>query len=200
MASRWLDSPARYGLITRLLHWSIALMFVWQFTGMLIKITIGRHPVTSFMVAQHRPMGTLLMLLIAGRAIWAFSQWRRRPAHPPTFVGRAATAGHAALYALMIYVPAIALLREFGRTRAFAPWGIPLFSERAEEIVWMVATANASHGLIGWILLAVIAGHIAMVAVHHWWWRDDTLRKMTGPTAPQNPPQAVDENVRHAQA
>lgn len=186
MASRWLDSPVRYGLTTRLLHWSIALLFAWQFAGMLIKITVGRHPVTAFLVPTHKPIGTLLMLLIAARALWAFSQWRRRPGHPRTLVGRAATAGHAVLYALMIYVPAVALLREYGGTRAFAPWGIPVFSERAQEIGWMLTLANASHALLAWILLGLIAGHVAMVAVHQWWWRDDTLKKMTGPAAPPN--------------
>lgn len=181
MSSRWLDSSTRYGLITRLLHWSIATLLAWQFAGMLIKITLGRHPVTAFMVGSHKPIGTLLMLLIAARALWAFSQWRRRPAHPPTLAGKAAAAGHAALYALMLYVPAVALLREYGGTRAFAPFGIPLFAERAQEISWMLAPANASHGLLAWVLLALIAGHVAMTALHHWWLRDDTLGRMTGP-------------------
>ena len=180
MASRWLDTPTRYGAVTRLLHWSIALLLAWQFAGMLIKITLGRHAVTAFMVGTHKPLGTLLMLLIAARALWAFSQWRRRPVHPPTWIGKAATAGHAALYALMLYVPAVALLREYGGTRAFSPFGLPLFSERAQEISWMLAPADASHGLLAWVLLLLIAGHVAMVAIHHLWMRDDTLSRMSG--------------------
>lgn len=180
MPSRWLDTPLRYGLATRLLHWTIALLMAWQYAGMLIKITLGRHPLTAFMVGTHKPIGTILMLLIAVRAIWAFTQWRNRPAHPPTWVGKAATAGHALIYALMIYIPAVALLREYGGTRAFAPWGVPLFGERAQEIAWMLAPANATHAVLAWTLLAVILGHVAMVVLHHWWWRDDTLAKMTG--------------------
>jgi cytochrome b561 len=182
MPSRWLDSPARYGLTTRLLHWSIALLFAWQFAGMLVKIIVGRSAVTAFMVGSHKPIGTLLMLLIAARALWAFTQWRRRPAHPANWVGKAATAGHAALYALMLYVPAVALLRQYGAGKGFAPFGIPLFPAHGQEIAWMAAPADASHGLLAWVLLALVVGHVAMVALHHLWWRDQTLARMAGPT------------------
>ena len=183
MTSRWLDTPARYGLVTRLFHWSIALLFAWQFAGMGVKLVLGRHPLTAFLVGTHKPIGTVLMLLIAARALWAFSQWKRRPPHPDTWIGKAAAAGHALLYALMLYIPAVALLREYGSGKGFSVWGIPLFAERGQEIAWMLAPGNASHGLLAWVLLAVVGGHVAMVVLHHWWWRDDTLARMTGPVA-----------------
>lgn len=180
MTSPWLDDPDRYGRVTRILHWLIAGLLAWQFTGMLVKVILGRHEITRFLVGTHKPIGTLLMVLIAARALWAFSQWRKRPRHPATLLGRAAAAGHALLYALMLYIPAVALLREYGGTRAFAPWGMSLFPERVQEIAWMVSLADASHSTLAWLLLAVIVGHIAMVALHQWRWRDGTLTRMTG--------------------
>ena len=30
-SSVWLDTPARYGRISRWLHWGMALLFAWQF-------------------------------------------------------------------------------------------------------------------------------------------------------------------------
>ncbi|MCD9028491.1 cytochrome b [Luteimonas sp. BDR2-5] len=180
MASRWTDSPQRYGLVTRLLHWSMAALFAWQFLGMGVKLLLGRHAVTAFFVGTHKPVGTLLMLLILLRGAWGLSQWRNRPPHPPTLVGRLAVAGHAVLYALMFYVPAVALLREYGSGRGFAPWGIPLFPATGEQVAWMLAPANLSHGVLAWTLLALVAGHVAMVAVHQWWWRDATLARMSG--------------------
>lgn len=181
MTSPWRDSPHRYGLISRMLHWAVAALLAWQYMGMAVKIIVGRgSAVVGFLVSTHKPVGTLLMLLIATRAAWGLSQWRRRPSHPGNAVGRLAAAGHAVLYALMLYVPAVALLREYGRGRGFAPFGIPLFPETGQEVVWMLPLANASHALLAWTLLALIAGHVAMVALHHWWWRDGTLARMTG--------------------
>lgn len=180
MTRRWLDSPERYGLISRSLHWSMAALFLWQYFGMVVKVTVGRHPLTAFLVGTHKPVGTLLMLLVLLRAAWGLSQWTRRPPHPPTAVGRFAAFGHAVLYALMLYVPAVALLREYGRGRGFAPFGIPLFPETGQQVAWMLPLANASHALLAWTLLALVAGHVAMVALHHWWWRDGTLARMAG--------------------
>lgn len=180
MSSRWSDSPARYGLVTRVLHWGMAALFAWQFTGMGVKLTLGKHPLTAFLVGTHKPVGTLLMLAILLRGAWGLSQWRRRPPHPRTAIGRLAGLGHALLYALMFYIPTVALLREYGSGRGFAPWGVPLFRQTGEQIAWMMAPANLSHGVLAWTLLAVIAGHVVMVALHHVFWRDTTLARMAG--------------------
>ncbi len=180
MSSRWLDSPARYGVVTRLLHWGMAALFAWQFLGMGVKLALGRHALTAFLVGTHKPVGTLLMLLILARGVWGLSQWRRRPPHPPTWVGRAALAGHAALYALMAWVPTVALLREYGSGKGFAPWGVPLFPATGVKQAALMAPANLTHGVLAWTLLALVVGHVLMVALHHLLWRDTTLARMAG--------------------
>ena len=156
MSFHWSDSPLRYGLVTRVLHWGMATLLAWQFLGMGVKLTLGRHPLTAFLVGTHKPIGTALMLLILLRGVWGLAQWRRRPPHPATRAGRLASLGHALLYALMLYVPMVALLREFGSGRGFAPWGIPLLPATGERIVQLMAPANLSHGLVAWTLLALI--------------------------------------------
>jgi cytochrome b561 len=44
----------------------------------------------------------------------------------------------------------------------------------------MTAPASAAHGLLGWVLLALIVGHIAMVLLHRWVWKDDVAQRMVG--------------------
>jgi cytochrome b561 len=56
----WRDTPERYGLISRLLHWGMAALILWQFLGMAVKITLGRVPLAGFFVGLHAPMGVLL--------------------------------------------------------------------------------------------------------------------------------------------
>lgn len=180
MTSRWLDSPERYGLVSRLLHWSMAALLLWQYFGMTVKIVLGRHAVTAFLVGTHKPVGTVLMLLILLRGAWGLSQWRRRPPHPAGVAGRLAAFGHATLYALMAWIPLVALLREYGKGRGFEPFGVPLFPQTGQEIGWMLWPADLSHGLLAWVLLALVAGHVAMVALHRLWWRDATLSRMAG--------------------
>lgn len=181
MSSRWLDTPQRYGLVSRALHWGMAALFAWQFTGMAVRILVGRHPVTAFMVGSHASIGTLLMLLVLLRGAWGLANAHRRPRHAPGLMGRLATAGHLLLYVMMLVVPSLALLRAAGGGRGLAFFGIPVFSPfQGGPVGWMVAPANAAHGLLAWTLLALVAGHVLMVVVHRWLWRDDVLQRMAG--------------------
>ncbi|EHM03050.1 Nickel-dependent hydrogenase B-type cytochrome subunit [Acetobacteraceae bacterium AT-5844] len=183
-----MDTPQRYGLVSRALHWGMAALFAWQFTGMAVRILVGRHPVTAFMVGSHAGMGTLLLILVLLRGAWGLANARRRPPRDVGLIGRLAQLGHLALYALMFIVPSLALMRAYGSGRAFAPFGIPLFPGfEGGPVSWMTAPANAAHGLLAWTLLALVAGHVAMVIVHRVIWRDDVLHRMAGRAPKQAP-------------
>ena len=47
----------------------------------------------------------------------------------------------------------------------------------------LLTLAITTGGLVGF-LLALVLGHVAMVALHHWWWRDGTLARMAGRRRP----------------
>lgn len=173
----WQDSPYRYGKITRALHWGIAGLMIWQFFGMLVKVTLGKHPVTAFWVGTHAPVGTVLFVLILLRLIWAAVNLGRRPSHGAGAMGLAARLGHWALYVTMFAVPALALLRAWGGERAFAPFGFQIFPAREVAIAW---TQGGLHGLLAWAFGLLILGHIAMAFLHEHLWRDGTLAKMAG--------------------
>lgn len=177
---QWRDTPERYGAISRALHWSMAALFAWQFMGMIVKLALGRVPLTRFLVGTHAPVGTLLMALVAVRALWGLANLRRRPGYGRDWRGRAALLGHAVLYLLMLVVPGLALLRQYGSGRGFQPFGIPLMPQTGVEVEWMMAPADLLHSTLAWGLLGLIAGHVLMVAVHRYWWGDDVLGRMLG--------------------
>ncbi|MCV0383886.1 MAG: cytochrome b [Erythrobacter sp.] len=174
------DTPLRYGFVSRVLHWSIAALLAWQFGGMALKEIVGRTPLMGFWVGSHSSVGTLLLALIAIRAIWALTQMRHRPPHGPGLLGRLANLGHVALYVLMLTVPSLAFLRMLGGERPVAVFGVTLRGPRAEAVEWMTAPANLLHGTLAWTLLALIAGHVSMALLHGLWWRDGTLARMAG--------------------
>lgn len=174
------DTGLHYGKITRMLHWTMALLFVWQFAGMSLRLAFGRTPVVSFFVGTHASIGTLLMSLALIRAVWGLFSLRSRPPHEGGIVGVAARLGHLALYSLMLVVPSLAILRAYGSQRGAAFFGIPVIPGAPQKIDWMVNAGNAAHGLLAWILLAMIAGHIAMVIIHRTVWKDNVLNRMAG--------------------
>lgn len=175
------DESARYGAISRFFHWSVAALMVWQFSGMLAKISLGRdHPLTGALSGNHAQVGTILFVLIACRMIWAGLNRGSRPDHGTGWQGHAVRLGHVTLYALMLAVPLAALLRAWGNDRAFAPFGFQIFAARGPDEVVTTATAigDSFHGEMAWIMGVLILGHIAMAVLHQLVRRDGTLKRM----------------------
>lgn len=157
------DSPTRYGSISRLLHWSMALLLIWQFLSALSHYGFEDTAFESLFWPTHKPLGVILIVLVVIRMVWALVNVARRP---PS-INLAAKLGHLGLYGLLFFIPAFALLRQYGSGRAFEPFGLPLMSGfEGDKIVWMVEPANLLHGVFGWILLAMIIGHVGMALLH----------------------------------
>lgn len=173
------DTALRYGKVTRILHWGLAALILWQLFGMVVKVTMEKSPTVSAIVSSHQPVGLVIFGLVVLRVLWALINRANRPAHGEGLQGLAARAGHVALYALMVLIPLTALVRAWGNQRAFAPFGFEIFPAQEPPVEWAVNLAEW-HGEMGWLMLVLILGHIAMVAVHDLLWRDGTLRKMAG--------------------
>ncbi|HBT32991.1 MAG TPA: cytochrome B [Pusillimonas sp.] len=159
------DSPERYGLISRLFHWGMALVLLWQFTSVIIHTLFEKTAIDKFFWGTHKAVGTLIMLLILLRVLWALVNLRRRP--PAVSIG--SITGHIVLYALMLAIPTIALIRQYGSGKAFSPFGIPLMHgfEETNKIEWMIDLGSNFHGLLGWTLLVAVLGHGVAVLWHY---------------------------------
>ncbi len=175
MALTVLDTPIRYGWVSRLLHWGMALLFAWQFTSATAHWLFPDTPFETFFWGTHYPMGVLLLTLVVLRALWALVNTSRRPRS----VSVMATLGHLALYGLMIAVPTIALIRQFGSGRSLEVFGVSLMSGfEGEEITWMTDLGGLLHGELGWVLLALVVGHIVMAVLHRKLTHHDVLARM----------------------
>lgn len=174
------DTPQLYGKVSRLLHWLMAALILWQLLGMGLRLIFGRQPFVSFFVGSHQMVGTVIFALVVLRVIWALANRGSRPAHGAGLIGIASRLGHLALYLLMFAVPLLAIIRSWGSTRGFAPFGFTIFPPQAEEVVWATSLGSLLHGELAWVMAALIAGHVLMVGVHQAMWRDGTLFKMAG--------------------
>lgn len=171
------DSATRYGTVSRWFHWGMALCFAAVFAAALAHHFLEDSALDGLLWPLHRPLGALLMLLVLLRAAWALLHAKQRPPH----VSRAAHLGHLTLYALMVAVPCIGLLRQYGSGRAFAPFGLPLMPGRPDDKVdWLVELGGLLHGELGWVLLACVAGHVAMALWHRRQRAGNVLPRMLG--------------------
>lgn len=178
--SRLWDSPSGYGAITRALHWGMAALFAWQFAGAVLRVLAEDSAIEGFFWSTHFTLGFTLWLLVLVRGAWGLANLHRRPKHAGApLTALAAKLGHLALYGLMVLVPSLAILRAVGGTRGFSVYGIRLAAPGGEAISALTAPGAALHGPLGWALLALILGHVAMALWHARVRRDPTLERMT---------------------
>ncbi|MFA5596980.1 MAG: cytochrome b [Pusillimonas sp.] len=159
------DSAEKYGLVTRVLHWGMALLFAWQFTSALAHMLLEDTAIDEFFWGTHKPVGLVLMVLVIIRALWGLLNLKRRP--PADSV--AAGLGHVGLYALMLVVPAVALFRQYGSGRKFEAFGMTIMQgfDESLKIQWMIDLGSNFHKILGYVLLAMIVGHVFFALRHH---------------------------------
>lgn len=170
------DTKERYGTITRIFHWGMAFLVLWQFLKFFDRINDGEHWVGETLVSWHVSIGTLLLILVVLRLIWALKQRDNRPENDPAVAGLA-RAGHRLLYALLIFMPIAGMMYILGNGFGVTAFGIQLFAGSETETPWMLAIGNL-HSPAAWLLLIVVIGHIGMALVHHFVKKDGVLQRM----------------------
>ena len=172
------DSPDRFGLVSRSLHWGMAALFALQFVSAAAHWALPReNTLRDTLWSYHVNLGVTLFLLVLLRGVWGLLNLSKRPTHVG-LMGYAAKAGHAGLYVLMVIVPAIKIIGSAGGTRGFSYFGVQIFPARETETLW-TKTISEWHGTMGWFLAALVLGHIgAAVIWHHLIKRDDVLKRM----------------------
>jgi len=157
------DNKHSYGQVSRILHWGMALLLLWQFLSAASHFFFDDTAIEAFFWPTHKPMGFLLFVLIIIRIIWALMNVSRRPPSINWF----ARLGHITLYILMLAIPSLGLLRQYGSGRSFEVFGITIFSGfESEKIQWTLDLGGLLHGELGWLLLALTIGHVIMSYWH----------------------------------
>jgi cytochrome b561 len=174
------NSPNRYGLGPQILHW-LNVVFVivgfllGQFGDILPK---GSPRDVGFLV--HMTLGQCVIALLIIRLVW-------RSANPPppleaTPLGKllemAAKLNQFALYALLFVVPSLGIIVQLKRGNE-----LPVFAIWSVQSPWPVDRGLARsilslHANLADALLILAGIHAAAALVHHWVWRDGTLKRM----------------------
>lgn len=176
----WRDSPSHYGRISRALHWLTAALVTLQFTVLLAWRGMGENAITLFLasIGPHGSLGFMILIVTLVRLGWAWVNRKQRPPQPPGRGSRMARLVHITFYGLLLWLPAFAILRQYGRGGALRFYGMELLPEAERNITWMIAPADLLHGPLSWLLCGLVIGHIAMALVHRFWLKDKVLARM----------------------
>lgn len=169
------DTKQRYGSISRIFHWGMAVLIAWQLLKIFDRIADGEHWVGQTLVPWHISIGSLLLLLVVLRIIWATRQRHNRPEQDPA-TAWLVKVGHFLLYAGMVLMPITGVLYMVGSGYGWAPFGMQLIAQGGET-PWM-ASIGSLHSPIAWLLLIMIVGHIGIALLHFLVKKDAVMQRM----------------------
>lgn len=169
------DTRDRYGWVSRLFHWGMAILIGWQALKLFDRIADGEHWVGETLVPWHVSIGSLLLVLVVFRIFWAWRQRHRRPLQEPA-MRIVVAAGHGLLYAAMVLMPLTGIFTMIGNGYGLKVFGLQLIA-RGEGIPWM-ASVGSLHSPVAWLLVVMIAGHAGIALLHHLVKKDGVLRRM----------------------
>lgn len=180
------DTAYRYDRAQRLFHWTMAIII-----GLAIAVGLycwTQPPGTSprrELLDLHKSLGTtaaVLIVLRIGYRLWRGEPPYRRPL--PNAVHWAAKAGHLALYGLMILMPVSGYLDSAAGGYSLPWFGLFSWPRLAPLDKALSHRAAEIHEIGAWLLLAVLAIHIAAVAWHAWVVRDEVPSRMIASVTP----------------
>ncbi|WP_426103132.1 cytochrome b [Massilia sp. TSP1-1-2] len=175
----WRNSPARYGWLAISLHWLMLVLLVAVYLSMELR---GYFPKGSAerdaMKTWHYMLGLSVLVLASLR----LAVHLRGPApaispSPAAWQTTGATLMKAALYIFMLAMPLLGwlILSAKGSTIPFFGLHLPPLLSQSKDLAESIKEIHETIATLGYVLVGL---HAAAALYHHYFLRDDTLRRM----------------------
>jgi len=180
------NTPRRYGSLAMLFHWVLAaavIFMLWLGLAMEDMAPDGRLlGLDQFAAYQlHKSIGFTILVLAVLRLVW---RWVNPVPPLPDNLKRwerwAAKVTHVALYMLLIAMPIVGWIMV-----SASPWQIPTVLYGVIELPhltgpneWLERGMIRLHANLGFLFIALLVLHVLAAAKHHFFLRDDTLKRM----------------------
>jgi cytochrome b561 len=173
------SAVAHYSVAARVLHWLTALLVVVAYI-----VSVGGPEARVYAPANDgaRGLHELLGLSVAALTLVRLA-WRVTVAPPespamPAWMRLAARLGHWAMYALLLLVPATAILGAWLEGHPLTVLAVGDVGPWLSASHALGATLADLHGWLGNALIWLAGAHAASALYHHFWRGDTVLRSM----------------------
>ena len=181
------DMHQHYTSIAKLFHWGMALLIAGLVAMGFVMTDMELSPEKLQYYSWHKWAGVSVFVLVWLRLLWRLVN--PPPAYPDSMsVGMQglAHAGHAVLYGLMLIIPISGWLLSSAKgvqTVWFGVLPLPDLVDKDKELGHLL---HEVHETLNYVMLFLLAGHIAAGLKHHWIDRDDILKRMLPSRATHN--------------
>jgi cytochrome b561 len=183
------NAATRYSAAAQWLHWLVAALIVVQFSLAWSADDLPLGAKKLGLLAWHKSVGMTVLMLAVLRLLWRLTH---EPPPLPADMSRLertlARVSHAVLYALIFIMPITGWMMSSAKNYAVSWFKLFTFpnlvgpNERAFELL------RDTHDTLSDVLLVVASLHLAAALKHHFWDKDDVLRRMLPFTRPAGRP------------
>jgi cytochrome b561 len=172
------NTLTRYGAVAQLFHWVIVALVITQFV--LAKRAEGLSPFAKIgVLATHKSIGITILALALLRLVWRlFNPVPTLPAGAPRWQDRAAHLSHFLLYALLFITPVLGWLMSSARAFSVSWFGLVTLPDFIEPNRATFERLHDAHEAMALTLATIALVHAAAALKHHFFDRDNVLRRM----------------------
>ncbi|AKC87396.1 cytochrome b [Pseudoxanthomonas suwonensis] len=174
------NTAERWGSVSQLLHWTIAVLILAIGTVGLVMGELPRSPKWFWVYTLHKSLGLTVLALVLVRIAWRLYAGACPPVPgTPRWQARLASLTHAAIYGLILAMPLSGWLYDSASgLRPFRWFGLAEVPKLSPPNEALAGAMHSTHELLFWVLLALVAGHAGAALYHHFIRRDATLARM----------------------
>jgi cytochrome b561 len=168
-----------YTAIAKLLHWGMALVLAGLIALGFVMTDLPLSPEKLQYYAWHKWAGVSVFVLVWLRLVWRVLN--PPPAYPSTMsplIKGVAHWGHTVLYGLMIVIPVSGWLMSSAKGVPTVWFGVLPLPDLLEKDKALGHFLKEVHEALNYLLLLLLAGHVAAALKHHWIDKDDILNRM----------------------
>jgi cytochrome b561 len=172
------SSIDRWGLVARILHWGMFLLFgVTVFIGFYM-VDLPRGFAKYQVYSRHKSLGITLLVLAVMRWLWRLID--TAPGRPvmPRWQSIMSSAMVAALYVVMLVIPLSGWLYNSAAGFPLQWFGYIHWPALLDANPSIKVIARQVHEAAVYIFMGLLLVHIAAACKHHWVDRDDIMRRM----------------------
>lgn len=176
------DSEKNYGMITRYLHWIVAIGMIGMIIfGFLFSNGLLEGLGKGVAYYWHKNMGLTLAIFILVRILWRF----RNTLPPlditlPNWQKRAARMNVYLLYLLTILFPVSGACMTLFRGVDVPVWGDLITISAFEKNMMLSGLFHDTHEISAYLILLSLAIHIGAAIHHHFILKNHILKRMLG--------------------
>lgn len=172
-------SLQRYTGVAITLHWLIAGVILCTFLLGQYMTGLQLSPAKLKLYSYHKWIGVTIFLLVLIRLAWRV--WQRPPPPPASMLAwehSAAGIAHFFLYALTLAIPVSGWLMSSASGFQVVYLGLLPIPDLLAKNKDTADQLKQLHEALNWLMLLVVALHVAAALKHHLVDRDDVLRRM----------------------